>query len=380
MSFPSDTPVIWMGKLLIKRDYHIEYWPGGSGDTTYNYLQVCCLIVWSLFITIIWSLTDRNRKSYDRLCYWTMVIFRYGLAVTLIGYGMAKVVKTQFPFPSLARLDQTIGDMSPMGLAWTYMGYSTGYNLFTGFAECFCGVLLFFQRTRLLGALMSITVTLNIVMMNLYYDIPVKLFSAHLLLLSCFIAWPDLQRLINFFVLNKPVPAASHWRPVFKTKWKRIIFVGLKYAFLAFYLYTTITGGIEMDRMYVRKTTPPLYGIYEVKSVTCDTAGFSNSLINNFKFWQKVYFDKDYQMVARKKDDMQYYDMKIDSTKHLLTYWSSQTDSVMMHYSIPSTDTLYLNGKINGDSIHVVLKRKDPNDFALMSRGFHWINEYPYNR
>jgi len=29
-----------------------------------------------------------------------------------------------------------------MGLAWNFMGYSTGYNYFTGIAELSCGLLL----------------------------------------------------------------------------------------------------------------------------------------------------------------------------------------------------------------------------------------------
>jgi len=43
-------------------------------------------------------------------------------------------------------------------------------------------------------------------------------------------------------------------------------------------------------------------------------------------------------------------------------------------------DYLLLNGKMGNDTVFIKLKRFDEKNFRLMSRGFHWINEYPYNR
>ena len=42
-------------------------------------------------------------------------------------------------------------------------------------------------------------------------------------------------------------------------------------------------------------------------------------------------------------------------------------------------DALRLEGELDGSSITVELKARDPNDFTLLSRGFHWINEEPFN-
>jgi len=49
---------------------------------------------------------------------------------------------------------------------------------------------------------------------------------------------------------------------------------------------------------------------------------------------------------------------------------------------IKEQDYLILKSKPNdsGNTIYVRLKRFDEKNFRLMSRGFHWINEYPYNR
>ena len=35
---------------------------------------------------------------------------------------------------------------------------------------------------------------------------------------------------------------------------------------------------------------------------------------------------------------------------------------------------------MDGHAVHMQLKLKDRNQFLLVNRGFHWIQEYPFNR
>jgi len=41
---------------------------------------------------------------------------------------------------------------------------------------------------------------------------------------------------------------------------------------------------------------------------------------------------------------------------------------------------LRLTGELEGARIEAVCTRRDPTDSLLMNRGFHWVNEYPFNR
>ena len=54
---------------------------------------------------------------------------------TMFGYGFAKLCLSQFAPPSPARLDQPIGESTPMGILWTFMGASPAYCIFTGAVE-----------------------------------------------------------------------------------------------------------------------------------------------------------------------------------------------------------------------------------------------------
>ena len=46
----------------------------------------------------------------------------------------------------------------------------------------------------------------------------------------------------------------------------------------------------------------------------------------------------------------------------------------------PAQDQLVLDGSMDGHKIHMQLKLFDRNKFMLVNRGFHWINEYPFQR
>ncbi|HEY6141475.1 MAG TPA: hypothetical protein VI670_27270 [Thermoanaerobaculia bacterium] len=121
--------------------------PAGSGDTTFNYVQLFCGVVIAALATIVWTLLDRRTPDYGALHHWLRVYVRFYLATAMLGYGAAKVIQSQFPAPSLERLIQPFGDASPMGLLWTFMGASAAYNVFTGAGEMLGGLLVTTRRT-----------------------------------------------------------------------------------------------------------------------------------------------------------------------------------------------------------------------------------------
>ncbi len=169
--------------------------PNGSGDTVLAYLNVFGLLTLTAAIAVVWSLVDRKRTHYVTLHRWTRLLLRYSLATTLLMYGFSKVFPTQFQAPSLARLTETFGDFSPMGVLWSFMGASQPYTIFSGLMEVIPALLLIYRPTAVLGALSAAAVMLNVFVLNMSYDVPVKLFSFHLL--SPLSTWPP-QRSTNW--------------------------------------------------------------------------------------------------------------------------------------------------------------------------------------
>ena len=60
--------------------------------------------------------------------------------------------------------------------------------------------------------------------------------------------------------------------------------------------------------------------------------------------------------------------------------YSSITKKLNLDYSFPNKDILVLTGKLDDDSVTIEMKKYDLNNFLLINRGFHWVNEYLFNR
>jgi uncharacterized membrane protein YphA (DoxX/SURF4 family) len=233
----------WVSAWLLGRPY-IEVEANGSGDKTADYLLVGCLVVLSLVGALVWSWFDRTSRR-DRLIYEIMRVgVRYALAASMFIYGFDKVFHLQMPFPGFYRLTEPYGNSSPMGLLWTFMGYSAGYSFFAGMTEVLGGALVLFRRTTTLGALVIAAVMLNIEILNLCYDVPVKLYAAHLLFMALILLAPDVRRLADIFVLNRPAPAVDLSRDWSK-RWMEPATLALKLVIIVWLLYSTIAPDLR---------------------------------------------------------------------------------------------------------------------------------------
>lgn len=69
----------------------------------------------------------------------------------------------------------------------------------------------------------------------------------------------------------------------------------------------------------------------------------------------------------------------LDTLQHSMRIMSYDSGTVY-HFQYQQVGDAYsLWGTLNNDSIKIAMK-KVPHDIPLVSRGFHWINEYPFNR
>ena len=122
---------------------------------------------------------------------------------------------------------------------------------FAGGAELLGGVLLVWRRTALLGACVSVGVMLNVMLMNFCYDVPVKLFSAHLVVAGLCILQPDAGRLARMFLGTGAVaPRAVVAPPANRAaRWVRR---GLKAAFVFLVLVMPLYGYWSTERSTAR--------------------------------------------------------------------------------------------------------------------------------
>jgi len=380
---PFHNLMIWIAGHVLKLSYPITVFTNGSGDTTYDYVVVFFITVISLVVSVVWTSGDRKPRSLNKLFYWLCVILRFYVAMTMLTYGMVKVIKLQFPFPSPARLVQSYGDSSPMGLAWTFMGYSKGYNYFTGFAELLGGILLFFRRTTTLGALIALMVSVNIMAINYCFDVPVKLLSTTLVLMTSFLLAKDFKRLMNFFILNKTAPPANITPPKFKKRWQNTGLAVFKYLLIVYVLLLNITGVISGSKQYGDDAKkPPFYGIYHVQNFIRNNDTIAPLKTDSTRWDNLIVSWKGGATIKMVNDSTRSFGFRPDSVTKSIVMFSNldTTKKSTLTYSYPAKRFLLLAGKWNNDSLKVFLRKQDMQNFLLVDRGFHWINERPFNR
>jgi len=354
----------------------------GSGDTTFDYVRLLTYVLMALVITIIVFFADRRRINYDRLYYWFIVYARYYLGLYLIVYGLFKLVEGQFSFHDFERLEGTYGNSTPMGLLWTFMGHSKIYAGFTGIVEAGAGFLILFNNTKTLGALLSVAVMSNVVLMNFCFDVPVKLFSSHLLLISIIILAPNLGKLYNFFVLNK-TETLDHCRLVFENKWKvrtRAIGKGtLIIAFSAFILFSGIEGMYEYGSLSPK---PPMKGNYHPLSFFKSENDSLHEITDKEQRWKKMTISGNYGSITSEAGNKSYYETKVDTIKKTISFkpYKDTANVSILAYEQKKPRQLILKGKFGKNNIQAEFTKKNIEDYQLVNTGFHWIQEYPNNQ
>lgn len=386
---PYDKLMDWMVRESNARWFHIAdplVLPNGSGDTSWAWAQMWLFVILAIVGTVVWSLLDRKRANYSRAAYWLRTITRFYIAFAALSYGLIKVFSLQMPFPTLSNLSTPLGDLLPMRLSWLFIGYSTTYQMFSGLAETIAGLLLLWRRTVTLGLITAFGAFLNVWLINLAYDVPVKLYAGHLLLACAFLLAVDAPRLFRLLVLNKPVTGTGLYDPPHSGKAFRIGRIAAKAFMLWFFLWMPAKSSYQRWKTPVRPAVPLTAGIYDVRlfvrngdtipDVRSDSIRWRDLIIDNpgggsvgttdTLFWQRY--------------RRGYFRYKADTSKHMLTMWrtSFRQDSagiLSARYEVPDSNSARLWGKIGNDSVYMELARSNRH-FQLAERQFHWLSEY----
>ncbi len=374
----------WIGEKILGISYKVSLQESGSGDTTFINIMVLCFLVTASVTTVVWSLIDRKRISYAKMYYWFTVVLRYYIALMLFGYGMVKIFKLQFPYPDIYRMSEPFGKSSPMGLAWTFFGYSKGYNWFVGIAEVL-SLLLLFRRTLTLGLIITLMTTLNIMAVNFFFDVPVKLLSTVLVLMTLFLLARDLKHIFTFFLTDNPVNLPVIAPPKIERKWLRILKHSFKFILI---VYTTVWAVVQISAVESRDEAPKpdWYGLFEINEVIHFNDTISEPHAKVFP-WKQIVFSRTNVTYVRMMDDsIGKYSLRIFTPDTTMSFVPAEQkfkkNKHVFKYDFSDSANIRLRGNLNGDSVLFVLHKiaGDESDFRLDSTGFHWISDKPNNR
>lgn len=366
---------------LVGYERPISVFTNGSGDTTYNYYQIYFFAVVSGILAVVVGLIDSKRKNYQTLFNWLTLLIRYYLAAQMISYGLAKLYYMQFSFPSAMRLDQPMGDFSPMGLLWTFMGYSKGYTMFTGALEFIGGVLLLSRYTTTLGALTTFGVMLNVMMLNYCYDVPVKILSTHMVVMAMFLIALDWRRLLSFFVTNQKVEP-NMLAGVVPEKYEKAKTI-IKWLLLVGYFGYSFYQMNEMGKQYGPNAPKPFFkGKYRVEKITQTPTNDSILVSKDLLDWKFFYQSwEGYATAKTTDDDKTHYVFEPDTTNQLFRIKRrGYPDFQELKYESLDSMRFHIYGNYRTDSVDIIMRKVPIESHLLVKRKFHWISEYPFNR
>lgn len=354
-----------------------------SGDSAADWIAAGSCAAGAFAAAAAWASLQRARPWDDWLAAALRIALRLVLADAMLGYGLGKVLPPrQFIPPGAWRLLEPLNEFSPMGLLWTFMGFSPAYTIFGGLAEVFAGILLLFPRTAPLGALATIGVMTNVVMLNFCYDIPVKLYSSHLLAMALWILAPDARRLACVLVLNRPTDAAPP--PQWPRAWMRRAAIAVQVLAIAYIAWGEVkTARSKAERSAdQRNARVEWQGIWRVERMAREGQAVPPTL-SNPECWLWVAVEGNGAVIARTLTDgrlrLGIIKRGATPTRFMIDAGEAQDGPAPIDVRTLAPDQVEWRGQLAGKETHLTLRRVDPAQL-MINRGFHWVQEMPVNR
>jgi hypothetical protein len=374
--------VFWVGAHLFGLKTPLVYSGSGSGDKQFDWVLVFCIFVTALLAAAVWSVLDRRRESYLVLQKWFGLFLTLCLASQMFIYGMVKAIPLQMPYPFLSKLVEPFGNFSPMGVLWYSVGASPAYETFAGCAELLGGMLLIFRRTRTLGLLICLADMTQVFVLNMTYDVPVKQFSFHLILIALLLLLPQRRRLLNFLLLNR-VAEPYDSPALFAGRRAQRIASGVLAFIWVWMLGCGVYGTWDSWHQYgPGAPKSPLFGIWNIQSYSED--GKDKPLLaTDAQGWKRIIFDfPEYAQVQLMDESFTGFAAAVDEHAGTITLTSRSDKSMAAKFSYKRSapGTLSLDGTLRGHKAVLQLERLDEKKLLLESRGFHWVQDYPFNR
>ena len=266
------------------------------------------------------------------------------LSIDMIALAIPKLLHMQF------RLDHyrtfvPLAELPKPELMMSFFGRSYAYNIFIGLTELAIGILIVFKRTRLIGLLISLGVSLNIFIINIEFDLGFGMIShvTMALLLTIILLIEYQSDLYKFFVkfggkINGKTLKVNDgiWKKL------RIIYViifPIAYFTFSYYVISSF------DYKFI--------GSYEIKEtrIADSLVKFKKGKITSEPM---LFFEKNNRVVLSVNNSIHYGWYEIED-EHLQMNFQKSTNHELEYIDAQIKDYKFINGKIN-DSISILIE------------------------
>lgn len=341
--------------------------PEISSDSATFYELFFTLFILALLITLAFSFSKFGNKYHHKIVHAIQMISVFYLSLIMLKYGFDKIFKAQFYLPEPNILYTPLGMLDKDILFWSTMGTSHTYSIFMGLMEVIPALLLLYHKTRKLGLLLLSGVLLNVVFINLGFDISVKLYSLFLLMLCVLLLIPVSKNLWNIFVLGKTgtLISTQNEKPVISSIGK----IGLKIVLLLFIfaetLYPYIESGQFNDDNVPKNAIHGAYSVYKITNPTNE----DNNL--NLKI-KRFFIHRDNYLIFQYNDDTMedfYFENGNTHNQLILSNYDGKLIPVLYTYS-EKTNVLKL--QFTTKNMEIYAKSIPWKELPIVQPLFHW--------
>ena len=362
-----------VGKLFFNWEISNSKFAFRLADSPFGVVYLFINFILASLVTLLWSIIDRRRINYEKLNSWFLLYLRYCLAFGMFEYGMNKIFPGQGGFITASVLERPIGMMDGTTFQWKFLAYSNAYKVFTGLGEVIGGILILWRRTATFGAMLLMGVLSVVVMLNFCFGIGVKFSSMHYLFITLIVLWNDRKRLLNLLLLNKTATPLNYTSLIHSPVWSRVLS-----AFLIVLVVCRMYQLIERNNKYWKRASlfdkKPLYGIYTTDYFIRSTDTTLPLQTDSLR-WKKITIDgvlSSRIYVHLSTDDVISNPIRIDTLQKTIQF-AIKKDSLTLNWFKPDPNRLFFSGKWNNDSIKVMMKKYDLNNYPLYREKFQWI-------
>ncbi len=374
---PMDLLAQWVGVHLFHltgqaASLHIQV----GSDSALRWVGVAVMLAISLIAAALWSVLDRRREHDASLLGWLRLVVRLTLGAALLQYAFIKIFPIQFGPPPLAVLNEPVGNSSPTMLFWSVYGLNPAFVMTLGWTEAVTGLLLFFRRTAFLGAILAFIVMANVALLDLAFDVPVKLYSLSLVAMALLLLAPEMPLLTRLFRTGQPVIASKNWNPQPSIKRGRLALLSVELLILALacWKYGTGTWSVWKMKSDAMRDPAPITGEWAIQNRDDNLTGGNGSQIVT------IFFDPNSDTYFRAADGSLWRSRAIYDRAHQRLRILYEVRGMLL-FTVRQPDRNHLllqpQGPTAAQLTTLNLSRVPlPQSYPVLQHEFHWTHEF----
>lgn len=351
-----------------------------TADSYWAYVATFIFFILAMLVALLLLVSGKSKNVPPAFFEFAFVVARYFVAFELLFYGIEKLDGIQFTIQA-ERLIPSAGSSDPFNLYWISTGASKSYAFFGGLLETGAAILLLFRRTVTLGCLIAIPVLLNVLMINIAFEVFIKLKVLHLLLFCLFLLLPDAKRLYNFFILKLNTSLVLSRSPLIKGKriWMQYV---LKFILIGYMIFVFLKDEVFYYDHFYHLPYQQLVGIFNVKEFHTGNPLNTNYNADSIR-WKKLAISQGNGLLVQlMNDSLADYDYQVDTFNKIIKFtawWPDTTTKAKLHYIESKSGEWLFEGTYKTDSIHFVSTKIDMYSLPLLKdRGkIKWIYDSP---